>query len=209
MGGKISNSTMQRLPKYLAYLRTLPQDESSYESATNIAASLHLGEVLVRKDLSSISRSGKPKVGYKVSVLITELEKALGYKGGDEAILVGIGKLGRTIFEYDGFADCGVNIVAGFDLNDNVYELAGKKIYPIRELENFCRIHQIQIGVITVPEQQAQQICDLMVKSGIRAIMNFASVYLEVPKDIIVQHENIAVALAALSHELKKKESQK
>ena len=203
MTQNISKHTLQRLPMYLSYIKGLPEDAPKNISATTIAEALQLNDVQVRKDLASVSSSGKPKVGYNVKDLIAELEAFLGYNDIDNAVIVGAGSLGKALLNYSGFKAYGLNIIAAFDLCEEPTEFQGKTVFPIAQLESFCRKVNIHIGIITVPASSAQEICDLLVNSGIRAIWNFAPVHLVVPDGILVQNENMASSLALLSNHLR------
>ena len=203
MTQNISKHTLQRLPMYLSYIKGLPEDAPKNISATTIAEALQLNDVQVRKDLASVSSSGKPKVGYNVKDLIAELEAFLGYNDIDNAVIVGAGSLGKALLNYSGFKAYGLNIIAAFDLCEEPTEFQGKTVFPIAQLESFCRKVNIHICIITVPASSAQEICDLLVNSGIRAIWNFAPVHLVVPDGILVQNENMASSLALLSNHLR------
>ena len=188
---------------YLSYIQGLPEDAPKNISATTIAEALQLNDVQVRKDLASVSSSGKPKVGYNVKDLIAELEAFLGYNDIDNAVIVGAGSLGKALLNYSGFKAYGLNIIAAFDLCEEPAEFQGKTVFPIAQLGSFCRKVNVHIGIITVPASSAQEICDLLVESGIRAIWNFAPVHLVVPDGILVQNENMASSLALLSNHLR------
>ena len=203
MSSNISKQTLQRLPLYLSYIKALPADAPKNISATMIAEALQLNDVQVRKDLASVSSSGKPKVGYNVKDLVAELESFLGYDNVDDAIIVGAGSLGKAQLNYGGFKAYGLNVLAAFDLCEEPVEFQGKTIFPIDQLESVCRRMNIHIGIITVPAASAQEICDSLVKSGVRAIWNFAPVHLVVPEGILVQNENMASSLALLSNHLR------
>lgn len=203
MTPNISKHTLQRLPMYLSYIQGLPEDAPKNISATIIAEALQLNDVQVRKDLASVSSSGKPKVGYNVKDLIAELEAFLGYNDIDNAVIVGAGSLGKALLNYSGFKAYGLNIIAAFDLCEEPTEFQGKTVFPIAQLGSFCRKVNVHIGIITVPASSAQEICDLLVESGIRAIWNFAPVHLVVPDGILVQNENMASSLALLSNHLR------
>ena len=195
----VSKATLGRLPEYLRMLRELPADEFSNISATTIARKLELGEVQVRKDLAAVSGAGKPKLGYVTQELIEKLEEALGYNRLTEAVLVGAGRLGRALLEYDEFQRYGVKISAAFDSNEQVINLNGKtEILPMNQFESFCRSHSIKLGIITVGEGSAQVVCDQMVQSGIEAIWNFAPTHLRVPDNVKVRNEDLSASLAVL-----------
>lgn len=196
----VSPAVLERLPTYLNYLRSLPADVINISSAA-IARALGLGEVLVRKDLAAICDIGKPKVGYCVTELICVIEGFLGYNRTDTAIILGAGKLGRALLDYDGFSGYGMNIIAAFDTNPQMTGVSagGKPVYAMSDLPAFCRENNVRIGIITVPSECAQEVCDTMIDCGIRAIMNFAPVHLTARKDALIKNENIAISLALLS----------
>lgn len=102
-GHSVPKATFGRLPLYLQYLKSLPKVEGATISATAIAKGLSLGDVQVRKDLAVVSGAGKPKIGYMQETLIADLERHLGYERLTSAVLVGAGKLGRALLDYEGF----------------------------------------------------------------------------------------------------------
>ena len=200
---EISKSVLKRLPIYLSYLKSLPEGSTTYISATALANALGMGEVQVRKDLASVSDGGRPRIGYHRESLMDDISQFLGYDNTTDAILVGAGKLGQALLGYSGFEAYGLNIVAGFDLKpptDRIEE--GKPLLPMEELESFCRSNRILMGIITVPAEYAQQVCDRMIACGIKAIWTFAPVHLDVPDHILVQNENMATSLAVWSMHL-------
>ena len=199
----VSKATLGRLPSYLEYLRNLPPDTVPYISATAIAKHLVLGEVQVRKDLAAVSGAGKPKLGYVTAELVEKLEECLGCNQVTSAVLVGAGKLGRALLQYDEFEKYGVKISAAFDSNERAISLGSKtEILPMNQFEYFCKTKNIKLGIITVGEGSAQAVCDQMVKSGITAIWNFAPCKLKVPIGVLLQNENLALSLAHLNNQL-------
>ena len=204
MEKEISRATLKRLPTYLAYLKAMPDSSGVNISATALAAGLHMGEVQVRKDLALVSSGGRPKIGYNRAALIADIEQFLGYGNTNDAVLIGAGKLGRALLGYSGFAEYGLNIVAAFDENDAIIgtSKSGKPIMHLSRLGEVCRRDQIKIGIITVPAEQAQSVCDLLISNGILAIWNFAPKHLNVPDHILVQNENMAASLALLCKHL-------
>lgn len=190
----ISKATLGRLPIYLTYLKQ--QDSSIHDiSATGIAKGLSLGDVQVRKDLSAVCGSGKPKTGYNRLELISCMEKALGYGRESEAVIVGAGKLGQALLGFGGFCEYGIELKAAFD---NASERIGGAVLPIEELPAYCTLHQVEIGILTVPPEAAQESAEFMVKAGIKAIWCFSSASLSLPKEICVHYENLALSLAHL-----------
>lgn len=199
----ISKATLGRIPRYLNFLKELSPNRAPYISATTIAKELNLGEVQVRKDLAMVSGAGKPRLGYETELLIGQLEDCLGYNQLTLAVLVGAGRLGRALLQYDGFEHFGVKIKAAFDSNEEIINLDSKtEILPMKQFDVFCKEHNICLGIITVGEGSAQVVCDQMVNSGITAIWNFAPCKLHVPNGVLLQNENLALSLAHLRNQL-------
>ena len=200
---EISKSVLKRLPGYLSYLKSIPEGEAMYISATALANALGMGEVQVRKDLAMVSDGGRPKIGYLRSRLIEDISQFLGYDNTTDAILVGAGKLGQALMGYKGFDAYGLNILAAFDAAPSADKTEdGKPIYSMERLESYCRENSVLMGIITVPAAYAQQVCDELIQCGIKAIWNFAPTHLDVPAHILVQNENMATSLAVLSKHL-------
>ena len=199
----VSKATLGRIPRYLNFLRDLPLESTPYISATTIAKALMLGEVQVRKDLAAVSGAGRPRLGYETEMLIEQLEDCLGYNQLTSAVLVGAGRLGRALLQYGGFEHYGVRIIAAFDSNQQIINPdAETEILPMTQFDDFCRQNHIRLGIVTVGEGSAQDVCDLMVDSGITAIWNFAPCKLHVPDGVLLQNENLALSLAHLKNQL-------
>lgn len=201
----VSKATLGRLPLYLELLKTLTPERFPYISATTIAKKLSLGDVQVRKDLASVCSAGRPRVGYITQELIRDLEHTLGYDQLTSAVLVGAGKLGRALLEYDEFKRFGVRIIAAFDSNERLIHLNGRVgIHPMRQFDQYCRENDVHLGIITVGEGSAQVVCDQMIAAGIGAIWNFAPCKLVVPEHVLLRNENLALSLAHLNKRMHK-----
>ena len=197
---EISKAVLKRLPGYLSYLKGLDMQNIS---ATYIASALNMGEVQVRKDLATVSDGGRPKIGYLRESLMEDISQFLGYDNTTDAILVGAGKLGQALLGYSGFDAYGLNILAAFDVAPVTDKTEnGKPIMSMDKLESYCRSNKIRMGIIAVPASCAQDVCNRLIDSGIKAIWNFAPTHLEVPDHILVQNENMATSLAVLSMHL-------
>ncbi len=200
---EISKAVLKRLPGYLAYLKTTNEGASPYISATALANALGMGEVQVRKDLAMVSDGGRPKIGYFREQLIDDIEQFLGYDNTTDAVLIGAGKLGQALCGYSGFDAYGLNILAAFDAKITKKEVVdGTPIYPMEQLQSFCKSHKVLMGIITVPAKYAQEVCNQLIACGIKAVWNFAPTHLDVPGNILVQNENMATSLAVLSMHL-------
>lgn len=200
---KISKSVLKRLPSYLSYLKNIPDSGSPYISATALANALGMGEVQVRKDLAMVSDGGRPKIGYQRESLIDDIEQFLGYDNTTDAVLVGAGKLGQALMGYKGFNDYGLNILAAFERHPRAERTdEGKPIYCLDKLNGYCKKHKVLMGIITVPAEAAQEVADMLIAAGIKAIWCFAPTHLDVPDGILVQYENMATSFAVLSMHL-------
>lgn len=145
---QVSRKLLVRLPIYLEYLKSLPESVINV-SATRIARTLGLGDVMVRKDLAKISNSGRRKLGYPRSTLIQDIESVLEIHSSVGVVVVGTGKMGQALLEYGAFEQAGLKLLAGFDLAPPERKAAGKPIYTMDGLETFCRLYHVRIGIIT------------------------------------------------------------
>ena len=198
----VSRAALGRIPVYLKFIESLPQDVETV-SATTIAKALGFGEVQVRKDLGEICGSCKPRIGYTVSDLKESLESLIDSRNG-KTVIVGAGKLGRALLDYGGFSDYGLDILAAFDTDVSQNNASGKPILPIDGLHDFCKENDVSIGVITVPAKAAQEVCDKLCQSGIKAIMSFAPCKLTAPEGVAIQYENMALSLAHLKTQIER-----
>lgn len=199
---EISRAALGRIPIYLKYLESLPEETENI-SATSIAKALGLGEVQVRKDLGALCGSGKPKIGYSTAELIVCLKNFIGGRNG-ETVIVGAGKLGRALLDYGGFGQFGLSLLAAFDAKTAAEERSdsGKPILPMSFFSEFCTENNVKIGIIAVPAEAAQSVCDLFIENGIKAIWCFAPCRLAAPADVMIQYENMALSLAHLKSQI-------
>lgn len=199
----ISRRLLKRLPMYLNYLKSLPGEDQNI-SATAIAAALGLGHVQVRKDLAKVAHEGRRRTGRSRNQLIHDIESYLDFMTATSTIIVGTGTLGQVLLDHSGFEESGLNIMAGFDPNPTIRKSeSGKPIYSMGRLSAFCKCYDVRIGIIAVPPESAQAVCDDMVACGIQAIWNFTSTHLKVPKNVIIQSEDMSVSINALRMQLR------
>lgn len=201
-----SLAAVQRIPSYLRYLKELQQEGIEYVSSTAIGNKMNLNPILVKKDLSILTTvEGKPKLGYKVSALIKDIEAFLGYDNTKDAVIIGCGNLGQALLSYPGFSNYGINICLGFDIDSNIVGsvINGVTIMPMSKLEDLIDRLHIHIAILTVPKQVAQEIANRLSKTQIRAIWNWAPTQLKVEPHIAVKNEDIASSLAVLTNKMK------
>ena len=208
MNENASKSPLKRLPFYLDLLKQKRDQGVQYISSSQVAKELELHDVQVRKDLATASKlGGKPKIGYEINELINDIEEYLGCRNTKKAVLVGVGSLGKALLGYTGFKDYGLEIVGAFDSYAGLVgnEIKGVTVSSLDRLETFIKENDIHIGIITVPVDYAQEVCDRLVNCGVQAIWNFAPTILSVPSNIFIQTENMASSLAVLTRHLESK----
>ncbi|MDD2464749.1 MAG: redox-sensing transcriptional repressor Rex [Desulfobulbus sp.] len=199
--------TLRRLPLYYRLLKQLRETGRTGISCTLIGTELKLDATQVRKDIEMTGTVGRPKVGYEINELIYAIERFLGWDIATEAFLVGAGNLGEALMGYPGFSDCGLRIVAAFDVDPNKCHrvIHGKHVRHISKLTGLMRRMRIRLGIITVPASDAQQAADLLVEGGAMAIWNFAPAKIHVPEPVIVTNEDLYCSLAVLSQKMTRK----
>jgi redox-sensing transcriptional repressor len=196
--------SVRRLPSYLRLLYELQARGREVVSCTHIADDLGLISVQVRKDLAMTGIVGRPKVGYQIPELISAIEAFLGWNNTKDAFLVGAGCLGAALLGYEGFQELNLNLLAGFDINPAKVgtQIHGKEIFPMEKLPDLVKRMHVLIGILTVPAAVAQDVADVMVRAGMRAIWNYTSAKLRVPDGVIVEDVKLAASLAVLSSRL-------
>lgn len=202
----VSQASLKRFPQYLRILKEKDKEGIEYIASPVIAEELKLNSIQVRKDLALISKSeGKPKVGFKVVDLICDLEEFLNINNITDVIIVGAGKIGQALMNYKGFEN-NTNILMAFD--NDINKCDNKKIFSIDKMENLIKRMNIHIAIITVPKENAQEVCNELVKCGIKAIWNFAPINLKVPNDVVVKNEDLSSGLLVLINKIKIKEEE-
>ncbi len=200
--------SIRRLPSYLHIIRNAQAQGLENISGTVIANELALEPIQVRKDLAITGIIGKPKKGYPVDPLINAIEQFLGWSKNKNAILIGVGNLASALLGYQEFKFHGLEFVATFDSDKNKIgkSIHGVPVYALDTLKEHIKNLDATIAVITVPSHVAQEIADLVVESGIKAIWNFSNVKLKLPNDICCQQEDLTSGYAMLSLMMNNKE---
>lgn len=184
---KISKTLTKRLHLYLEYLQGLPGEDCNI-SATAIAGALGLGEVQVRKDLAKISGEGRCRTGRSRNQLLLDIRRCLERTGEVNSIIVGGGNLEPELMKHDGIDVSLINVMARFELEPTGTRVEnGRPVYSINRLETFCKHYDVRIGIIAVPMEKAQSVCDGMVACGIQAIWNLSAEPLKVPQGICLR----------------------
>ncbi len=206
---KVSITVIRRLPKYYRYLGELMNKGITRVSSQELSKMTGFTASQIRQDLNNFGGFGQQGYGYNVDDLHRQVGNILGLSKEYNAVISGAGNLGQAVANYKGFQDAGFKTLSLFDKNPR---LIGMKIRDIEirdvdVLEDFIKEHNVEIGVITTPKENAQEIADIYSRSGIKGIWNFAPADLEVPEHIIVENVHLNESLFTLSYFLNNIES--
>ena len=198
---KISDSTVRRLS---VYLRFLEQTKTPTISSRELARLGGTTSAQVRKDLSFFGSFGKRGLGYAVPELTRRIRDILGLERGYRVVLVGAGRMGGALVQYQGFKQRGFHITAIYDHDARKIGARwnGLVVRDVTHLENDLKKDPSDIAIVATPAESAQQVVDRLVRSGVKAILNFAPVPLNVPADVEVKTVNMALELETLSYSL-------
>ena len=195
---KVPEPTLRRLPWYLSNIKLMKEKGEQYVSSTQISKEINIDASQIAKDLSYVNISGRTRVGYNIDALIEVLESFLGFTNMHKAFLFGVGSLGAALLRDSGLHHFGLEIVAAFDVNPELVgkDLNGIPIYHSDDFEAKMKEYDVNIGVLTVPINIAQEITDKMVDGGIKAVWNFTPFRIRVPENIVVQNTSLYAHLA-------------
>ena len=193
MNKNISEKVINRLTLYHCILRDYISANKEYISSKQIATLLHIDDSQVRKDINLLNNSGKSRVGYIVKELKKSIETTLGFAKTKKAYIIGAGNLGMALAKYDNFTSYGLTIIGLFDndINKIGINFNDKEVHDIKDLPSFTKENGVEIAILTVPGQFAQQTAEFIVKSNIKYIWNFTPTVLDVPTDVQVWNENL------------------
>lgn len=198
---KIPEATIIRLSVYSRYLTELDKKGIINISSGEIAEGVGGSPAQVRKDLAYFGEFGTRGVGYNVKELNQHIIRILGLGKEWKVVIVGAGNLGSALTQYKGFRERGFEVVGVFDndLNKVGLTLNGVPIYPVSKLYETVKGKDIEMGIIAVPSAYAQDVADLLVQSGVKAILNFAPVVISVPEEVELRNVDLAVNLEILT----------
>lgn len=201
---KVPEPTLRRLPWYLSNIKLMKDKGEQYVSSTQISKEINIDASQIAKDLSYVNISGRTRVGYNIDALIEVLESFLGFTNMHKAFLFGVGSLGAALLRDSGLHHFGLEIVAAFDVNPELVgkDLNGISIFHSDDFEAKMKEYDVNIGVLTVPINIAQEITDKMVDGGIKAVWNFTPFRIRVPENIVVQNTSLYAHLAVMFNRL-------
>ena len=208
MHRQIPEVVVSRLPMYVRGLTELQNDGIEFINSRDLGRRFGMSPDQIRKDLSYFGKFGRQGRGYNVSLLLGELRHILGLDRQWRMAIVGIGRLGRAILDYKGFIPRGFKIAAAFDKDPGVIgkKISGVVIQDMAELERGVLDNKVNIAVVAVPSTEAQEVIEKLVRSGIKAILNYAPIYAYVPDDVRLESIDPVLALQSMTYYLIRKQ---
>ena len=201
---KISRAVISRLPRYYRYLGDLLEAGVERISSNDLSKKMQVTASQIRQDLNNFGGFGQQGYGYNVKYLYTEIGKILGLDKDHNFIIIGAGNLGQALANYASFERNGFILKSLFDVNPRLEGVTIRGI-PVRlldELEGYLQENDIEIAALTLPKSKAEEVADVLVANGIKAIWNFAHTDLTLPKDVIVESVHLADSLMKLSYNI-------
>lgn len=200
---------IDRLPLYARALSSLDQQGREVVSSQELGQALNVTPAQIRKDLSYFGRFGKQGRGYNVHKLLDELRRILGLNRQWRMALIGIGRLGRAILGYEGFSPQGFQIVEAFDSDSGMVgqNVDGLVVKPTSDIESVLKANPVDIGIVAVPAETAQDVIDALVRSHVGAILNYAPITARVPRGIQMKRIDPVLALQGMTYYLKANQS--
>lgn len=204
---KVSITVIRRLPKYYRYLGDLMRKGVNRISSQELSRLTGFTASQIRQDLNNFGGFGQQGYGYNVEELFNQLSKILGLDKIYNTIIAGAGNLGQAVANYGGFKDAGFKVISLFDKNPKLIGLKIRdvEIRDVDEMEEYIKANNVEIGIITTPKENAQDVASVYEKSGIKAIWNFAPADIKVNEDIIVENVHLNESLFTLSYFLNNK----
>ena len=204
---KVSNAIIRRLPRYRRYLGQLQVKGIKKISSGELSELIGYTASQIRQDLNTFGEFGQQGYGYEVDKLYKEINKILGLDREYRTVVVGVGNLGQAITNYTYYYKIGFNIIGLFD---KAPEVIGKVINDVTvmdadNLEDYVRDNSVDIGIICVTRDNAQEVADSLIRGGVKGIWNFAPIDLDVPDDIALESVHLSDSLHALSFMIKSK----
>ena len=210
-GAEVSPAVIRRLPRYHRYLGDLIRAGKMRISSKELATLMGVTASQIRQDLNCFGGFGQQGYGYNVKYLHSKIGELLGTDEGFRAVIIGAGNLGRALAATHMFDRRGVTRLALFDNNAAVIgsEIYGIPVYHVDMLGAFCEEHRVEIGVLTVPKEAAKSVADILVKSGVKGIWNFANMELKVEDEsVVVENIHLGDSLMTLCYEVKNRYSE-
>ena len=196
----IPNASARRLPIYHCYLGFLHTAGIQRVSSTELSEAVKVDSATIRRDFSYFGALGKRGFGYDVAYLLDFFNKTLHQERLTNVALIGVGNLGQALLNYNFHVSNNLRISAAFDVDEGIVGkiLSGVPVYPMSEMVEQLRIQQLDVAILTIPQEMAQDAANRLVEAGIHGIMNFTPIRLSVPENVRVQNVDLTNELQTL-----------
>lgn len=201
---QIPDIVVGRLPLYLRSLQRMANDNRKVTSSQELGERLGISAAQIRKDLSQFGEFGKQGTGYQIEYLIKQLCQILHVDKVWDMAVIGAGDVGHAVARYQGFANRGCQVAMIFDSDENKIgtQVGDFTVRDYSNMESEIKDAGIRIAMIAVPANQAQRVADELVESGVKAILNYAPISLNVPDNVLVQYIDPAIHLQRMTYYL-------
>ncbi|WP_103981817.1 redox-sensing transcriptional repressor Rex [Helcococcus massiliensis] len=196
MKNKVSPAVVRRLPKYFYYLQTLEKDGVEKISSKQLSEITGFTASQIRQDLNHFGGFGQQGYGYRVSELKNSIYEIIGLNNSFNVVIVGYGRIGQALYNYSGFETNEFNIIGVFDLKEK--DIDGVKVKSVDKLEDFLESNEVDILVLTVPKEAAQDVVDMVEGKNIKGIWNFVPQSLDIKSNIPIENIQISDSLYTL-----------
>ncbi len=200
----ISQATIDRLPLYFRTLQLAADEQLQIISSDELGRRLDITPEQIRKDLATFGQFGRKGIGYDVHELKENIGKILGLPNRWRLAIVGVGHLGGALANYVNFSSLGFSVVALLDKNKSLVgtRVNGLTVNDASKMKRIVSANEVDIGVITVPADEAQGVADALIAAGVKGIWNFAPTKLNVPPTIPLVNEDLSIGLSTLSYHM-------
>ena len=206
----MNNDQLVRVTRYFRTLNRLKTIGLERVFAHNLADAAGVSAATVRKDFSQLGIYGQKRGGYALSELLASLAELLGKGDSQNCIILGCGRIGKALMHYSGFEQDGIRVVAGFDSDPLVYSDSSHPIpiYPLSRIDEVVKALDVKVGILSVPEQAANDSYERLLGSGVMGILNFTPITIKAQtrkdgRTPVVHNINIALELEQIFYELK------
>jgi redox-sensing transcriptional repressor len=204
---KVSLAVVRRLPRYYRYLSDLLKMDVTRISSKELSTRMGITASQIRQDLNCFGGFGQQGYGYNVEYLYNEIGNILGLSNKFQAIIVGAGRMGKALANYENFERRGFKLVGVFDVSPSLVgtDIKGMKIMHLDELEEFIKDNKVDVAMITVPYDQTPIVADRVARLGVKGLWNFSPMDLKLPYDIIIENVHLSDSLMVLGYKLNEK----
>lgn len=205
---KVPAAVIRRLPRYHRYLEDLLKNEIFRISSRELSERMGVTASQIRQDLNCFGGFGQQGYGYHVEHLYQQIGSILGVNNENNLIILGAGKLGQALAKYPNFQKSGFHVCAMFDIDPSIvgHTIAGIRVRHSDELEDFLKTHPVRIAVLTLPKHVTNEMAMRCAAGGIKGILNFSYVDLDLPEDIAIENVHLSDSLMTLSYKITRQE---